>query len=205
MSERLVYVVDDDKAIRASLEALIPLLHACSIVEFGSGEDFISKAGSLEPGCLLLDLCMPVTSGLDVLRFTQGMPGQFVPVMMSGRGEIADAVTAMKMGAFDFITKDRQFQNLAPVLDRAFEHLETTGSVLRAKDKAGSLLKTLSQREREVLNALIDGQGNKGIAHRLNISPRTVEVHRAKMMEKLGARNLQEALRIAFAGGMIVS
>ncbi len=203
MTERHVYVVDDDDAIRASLEALLPLVQDCTISTYASGDAFLAIAETLEPGCLLLDLRMPGSGGLDLLRVVREMPGRFVPIMMTGHGAVADAVEAMKLGAFDFIAKERQFETLPPILESAFQHLESTCSVLRAQARATALLGTLSQRECEVLSALLDGQANKGIAHRLSISPRTVEVHRAKMMEKLGARNLQEALRIAFAGGMV--
>ncbi len=120
MSERFVYVVDDDRSIRASLEILLPLMQECTPISFENGDAFVAKAEELEPGCLLLDLRMPGRGGIEVLDAIQSMPGRFVPIMMSGHGEIADAVSAMKLGAFDFIAKERQFHNLGPILESAF-------------------------------------------------------------------------------------
>ena len=191
MTSRRIYIVDDDLAVRTSLEYLLAMIGDSRITCFDSGDTFLEAASLLEPGCLLLDLHMPGTSGLQVLSTVGGRPTRFVPIVLTGEGDVSVAVQAMKLGAVDFIEKPCDHHKLMSAVESAF------------LQQAVSLLEQLSPRELDVLKGLIDGQSNKIIAHALDISPRTVEIYRAKLMEKLQVRSLSEVLRIAFAAGLV--
>ncbi len=203
MSTRRIYIVDDDYAVRTSLEYLLSLIVDSRIMCFESGDAFLEVAPSLEPGCLLLDLHMPGTPGLQVLAAIGDAPSRFVPIVLTGEGDVSVAVQAMKLGAADFIEKPCDHLKLIAALEAAFSHQAASRAAAQRKEQAISMLEQLSPRERDVLMGLIDGQSNKVIAHDLDISPRTVEIYRAKLMEKLGVRSLSEALRIAFSAGLV--
>lgn len=199
---RHIYVVDDDEAIRASLLALLGTRSDTVIRAFSSGDGILRSLPELEPGVVLLDLNMPGTAGMDVLRTLAGKGSRFEPIVITGHANIAMAVEAMRIGAFDFLEKPYDHRALLSAIDRAYARLESTTLDEVARASARERLATLSARERDVLAHLIDGQANKIIAQELDISPRTVEYYRANLMAKLGARSLSEALRTAFAGGM---
>lgn len=203
MSARRIYIVDDDYAVRTSLEYLLSLVADSHITCFESGDAFLEAASRLDPGCLLLDLHMPGTPGLQVLSAIGSAPDRFVPIVLTGEGDVSVAVQAMKLGAADFIEKPCDHLKLIAALDAAFSYQAATRAATQRKEQAIAMLEQLSPRERDVLKGLIEGQSNKVIAHDLDISPRTVEIYRAKLMEKLGVRSLSEALRIAFAAGLL--
>ncbi len=203
MTFRRIYIVDDDLAVRTSLEYLLAMIGDSRITCFDSGDAFLEAAPLLEPGCLLLDLQMPGASGLQVLSTVGGRPTRFVPIVLTGEGDVSVAVQAMKLGAIDFIEKPCDHLKLMNAVESAFTHQAASTAEERRKEKAISLLEQLSPRELDVLKGLIDGQSNKIIAHALDISPRTVEIYRAKLMEKLQVRSLSEVLRIAFAAGLV--
>ncbi|WP_147219587.1 response regulator transcription factor [Novosphingobium sp.] len=203
MTSRRIYIVDDDLAVRTSLEYLLAMIGDSRITCFDSGDTFLEAASLLEPGCLLLDLHMPGTSGLQVLSTVGGRPTRFVPIVLTGEGDVSVAVQAMKLGAVDFIEKPCDHHKLMSAVESAFLQQAVSTAEERRKEKAVSLLEQLSPRELDVLKGLIDGQSNKIIAHALDISPRTVEIYRAKLMEKLQVRSLSEVLRIAFAAGLV--
>ena len=203
MSVRRIYIVDDDYAVRTSLEYLLSLVADSRITCFESGDAFLEAAPRLEPGCMLLDLHMPGTPGLGVLAAIGDIPDRVVPIVLTGEGDVSVAVQAMKLGAADFIEKPCDHLKLIAALDAAFSHQAATRAAAQRKEQAIAMLELLSPRERDVLKGLIEGQSNKVIAHDLDISPRTVEIYRAKLMEKLGVRSLSEALRIAFAAGLL--
>jgi len=146
---------------------------------------------------------MPGTTGMDVLRRIADQPTRHEAIVITGHGSIAMAVEAMRTGAFDFLEKPCDHRTLLEVIDRAYVRLESAVQDQAAIESARTRLAQLSGRERDVLMRMIDGRANKLIAHELNISPRTVEYYRANVMAKLGVRSLSEALRIAFAGGMM--
>jgi two-component system response regulator FixJ len=200
---RHVYIVDDDEPVRASLHALLGTRSDTVIGSFASGDSFLRGLGERESGVVLLDMHMPGTAGMDVLHSIVQAPTRHETIIITGQGNIAMAVEAMRTGAFDFLEKPYDHRTLLAVMERAFLRLESAVQDRAAADFARAQLALLSGRERDVLMRMIDGRANKLIAHELNISPRTVEYYRANVMAKLGVRSLPEALRIAFAGGML--
>jgi two-component system response regulator FixJ len=201
---RSIYLVDDDDAVRASLHSLLSLRSDLVIRNFRSGDLFLAQAGELDPGALLLDYHMPGTHGLDVLRQVTGdYPDKYAIVILTGEGNIDLAVQAMKAGALDFLEKPYNADALLAVVDAAFDRIEHSAGAAAHTDQAKARIAALSPRERDVLMGLIEGRSNKAIAYDLTISPRTVEIYRANLMTKLGVRSLSEALRIAFAAGLI--
>lgn len=165
---------------------------------FASGSDFVADAGELPPGCVLLDLRMPDIDGLEVLRATVEELPRFHVIMISAHGDVTTAVQAMQLGATDFLEKPFTEGALLKALDRAFTSLAERASLFQRKRVSREKVATLSDREREVLQGLLAGLSNKQLAMTLDLSPRTVEMHRARMMEHLGAQTLPDALRMAF-------
>lgn len=199
---KTIYIVDDDDAVRASLHSLLSVRSDLVIRGYRSGDTFLEEVGELDPGVVLLDFHMPGSSGLDVLT-TLNRNVKFVPIILTGQGNVGLAVQAMKAGALDFVEKPYDARTLMDVIDHAFAELEQ-GSEADARVKAAKAkIALLSPRETDTLKGLIEGRSNKVIAYELEISPRTVEIYRANLMEKLEVRSLSEALRIAFAAGMV--
>jgi len=147
---------------------------------------------------------MPGVSGMEVLKDIEGS-GRFATIILTGRGDIQLAITAMKSGVVDFIEKPYEFEALNAAIDLAFSRLEKDGRVQARMDQAQALIALLSPREKDVLSGLIEGRSNKMIAIDLDISPRTVEIYRANLMDKLKVGSLSEALRLAFTAGMITT
>ena len=201
---RNIYIVDDDDAVRASLQSLLATRPNLLIRSFRSGDAFLAEVKDVDPGVLLLDVHMPGASGIDVLRALPD-PKQFASIVLTGQGNITLAVDAMKAGALDFVEKPYEHLALLQMIEGAFSRLETDSADAARIEAAKAKLARLSGRETDVLKGLIDGHANKVIAHHLDISPRTVEIYRAHLMEKLEVRSLSEALRIAFAAGLYPS
>lgn len=198
---RTIYIVDDDDAVRASLHSLLSVRADLVIRSYRSGDAFLAEARELDSGVLLLDFHMPGASGLDVLHSLNG-GSSFVPIILTGQGNVSLAVQAMKAGALDFIEKPYEADQLLSVVDNAFSRLEADSDAAARVDQAAAKIARLSPRETDVLKGLIEGRSNKVIAYELDISPRTVEIYRANLMEKLEVRSLSEALRVAFAAGL---
>jgi two-component system response regulator FixJ len=197
-AERLVHIVDDDAAVRRSVGFMLKT-SGHRVETYESGTELLGRAGGLEDGCILLDIRMPGMDGMEVQQALQDKGVALPVIIMTGHGDVGLAVKAMKAGAIDFIEKPFEKQTLLASIDEAFRRLsrrEATGD--RQRD-AELHLQSLTPRERDVLNGLAEGLPNKTIAYDLGISPRTVEIHRANLMSKLGVRSLSEALRIAFA------
>lgn len=199
---RSIYIVDDDNEIRSELYSLLSIYPDTGLRSFGSGDDFIAALDELQASVILLDMNMPGASGLDVLEAIRDRQDLF-PIVLTGEGDTQLAVQAMKAGATDFLEKPCEPKSLMRTIDLAFETLEETEQVIARTGEARDKLSRLSSRERDVLEGLIEGKSNKVIGYELDISPRTVEVYRGKMMEKLEVQSLPEALRIAFAAGLI--
>jgi two-component system, LuxR family, response regulator FixJ len=194
----LVHLVDDDDAIRRSAGFMLKT-SGFQVRTYESGVELLKTAGSLEKGCILLDIRMPGMDGLQVQEKLQASGVALPVVIMTGHGDVALAVQAMKAGAVDFIEKPFEKAVLLTALEEGFRRLdraEVTGD--RVRD-AATRLQALTAREREVLEGLARGLPNKTVAYELGISARTVEIHRANVMTKLGARSFSEALRVAFA------
>lgn len=203
MTTRSIYIVDDDQSVRVALQSLLSTQPNLMIFGFRSGDDFLARKDELEPGCILLDYDMPGANGLDVLREIGGSPRKFGPIILTGQGATGIVVQAWKLGALDFLEKPCDPGVLLGVVNSAFATIEQEHVKISIAERAKAAIDSLSPRERDVLMGLIEGQANKVIAHELDISPRTVEIYRANMMSKLNVRSLSEALRIAFAAGLI--
>ena len=198
---RRVHLVDDDEAIRRSASFMLRTSNLL-VTTYASGTEFLAEAPRIEPGCVLLDVRMPAMDGLEVQQAMKEK-GVLLPVIiMTGHGDIGLAVQAMKAGAVDFIEKPFERAVLMGALEEGFARLEQAGRRHARADEAKVKLDVLTGRERDVLEGLVRGHPNKTIAYDLGISPRTVEIHRANLMSKLGVPSLSEALRIAFAAGL---
>jgi two-component system, LuxR family, response regulator FixJ len=197
----LVHVVDDDEAIRRSASFMLKTA-GFQVRTHESGVELLKQVRQLEAGCILLDVRMPGMDGLQVQEELR-KSGCLLPVIvMTGHGDITVAVQAMKAGALDFIEKPFEKQTLVQALEVARARLEQASANSARGEEAEARLNVLTPRERDVLVGLVRGLPNKTIAYDLGISPRTVEIHRANLMDKLEVRSLSEALRIAFAAGL---
>lgn len=198
---RLIHIIDDEDSVRRSASFMLKT-SGFSVQAWASGVAFLKEVRHVELGCILLDVRMPEMDGLEVQR-TLHERGVTMPVIiLTGHGDVSIAVRAMKAGAVDFIEKPFEKEVLLGAIEAAFERLDASGEANTRAEEAAVVLAALSPREREVLEGLAQGLPNKTIAYDLGISARTVEVHRANVMTKLGARSLSDALRIAFAAGL---
>lgn len=190
-----VYFVDDDASVRDALSLLLSLKGFVSQV-FASAETFLETYRPEWRGCLLTDLRMSGMSGLDLQRELVGRGATLPVVVLTAHGDVANTREAMKSGAFDFLEKPVDDQILVDVLHNAIAHDAATHGVENEKLKARERFGRLTPRERDVAHSLSRGLQNREIAAELGISPRTVEVYKARMMEKLDCRNLAELLRV---------
>jgi two-component system response regulator FixJ len=194
-----IYVVDDDEAVRDSLQIMLEA-HGFGIKSFSSGEEFLAALVPGLDGCVLLDVNMPGLNGFDV---QQRLAGSGLPVIVvTGHGDVPSAVKAMKAGAVDFVEKPFAEAVILDAIDRALTQRDATKRAHHAAVEITARLDRLTPREREVFEQLVLGQPNKIIAHLLTISPRTVEIHRSRVMEKMQARHLSELVRMALAVGI---
>lgn len=194
---RVVYVVDDESEVRRSLGFLLKTAGFLPR-PYLSGEDFLADSGELPPGCVLLDIRMSETDGLDVIRRLGSKVARLPVIVMTGHGDIAMAVRSMKLGAIDFLEKPFEEGTLLAALEHGFVILGRDFAVESQRQDAIKLMDALTPRERDVLRLLSDGKSNKEVAIALDLSVRTVEMHRATMFDRLGVRTLPEALKIAF-------
>lgn len=201
MAERHVHIVDDDEAIRRSVAFMLKT-SGYKVDSWPSGVAFLKDVRQVEPGCILLDVRMPEMDGLEV-QAELAQRGIALPVVIvTGHGDIAIAVRAMKAGAVDFVEKPFHKDTLLAAIELGLERLASVGDRAARAAEARTILAALTARERQVLEGLTQGLPNKAIAFDLGISPRTVEVHRANLMAKLDVHSLSDALRIAFAAGI---
>lgn len=193
---KTVYIVDDDRDARISLQAL---LRSAGITgwPFGSAADFLDSLPHLRPGCLLVDLRMPAMDGILLIEKLGQLGVQWPAVLLTGQADVPSAIAALRLGVIDLLEKPYDDTQLLQVLDRCFEKIEERVAIA----EEGGRVALLSRRERETLEGLVCGESSKAIAHRLKLSPRTVEMHRARMMKKLAARTTAEALAAAAAAG----
>ena len=199
--QRLIHLVDDDDAVRHS--ASFMLRHAGFTVKtYTDGVAFLDVVDAAQIGCILLDVQMPRMDGLEVQEQLNARGVAMPVIVLTGHGDVSVAVKAMKAGAVDFVEKPYEKHVLVEALNRAFARLDERSQRDLLVDEAKGRIERLTPREHDVLVGLVEGQTNKAIADSLNISPRTVEIHRANLMEKLGATSLSAVLRIAFASGV---
>jgi two-component system response regulator FixJ len=200
-ANRTIHLVDDDEAIRRSVSFMLRT-SGYLVKTYPSGVEFLAVAREAVTGCILLDVRMPDMDGLDVQQALKER-GVLMPVIvLTGHGDINLAVQAMKAGAVDFIEKPFEKPVLIGAIEEGFARIDQAGRRHARADEAKVRLETLTPREYDVLRGLVRGHPNKTIAYDLGISPRTVEIHRANLMGKLGVPSLSEALRIAFAAGL---
>jgi two-component system, LuxR family, response regulator FixJ len=199
-TERTVYVLDDDDAVLRSLERLLSSANFKPII-FDHPDVFLEAARTFKTGCVLLDVHLPGMSGLEVQAQLHMMRNDLSVIVMTGEGDIQTAVRAMKAGAADFLEKPYSDHALLRAIEAAFvqEHRLNRDSEI---EEATRRVAILTPREREVLDGLLAGKPNKLIAYHLGISVRTVEVHRARMMDRLGLRRLAEAIRLGVMAGL---
>jgi two-component system response regulator FixJ len=191
-TERFIYVVDDDAGVRRSLERLLDAA-GFRAISYETAAAFLNAAPSLAAGCILLDIRMREMDGLELQARLIELGISFPVIVMTGQGEVQGAVRAMKAGAVDFIEKPFSDDVLFNAIEAAFARPNRSDSMQQAAQRIAKL----SPREREVLDALVAGRSNKIIAFDLGLSVRTVEVHRARMMDRLGVGQLAEAIRLA--------
>ncbi len=201
MPDRTVFLVDDDEAIRHS--ASFMLRHAGFMVKtYPDGITFLDQITDDNDGCILLDVRMPGMDGLAVQSVLNQRGINMPVIILTGHGDVPVAVEAMKGGAIEFLEKPYEKQALVGAIENAFNLLDSQSADDKRSADARAKLTSLTPREMEVLECLVAGMTNKGIAQALSISPRTVEIHRAHMMEKLDADSLSNALRMAFLAGI---
>ena len=198
---RYVHLVDDDEAIRRSASFMLRT-SGYLVKTYASGVEFLAGAKDAAPGCVLLDVRMPEMDGLEVQAALKERGVLLPVVVMTGHGDINTAVEAMKLGAVDFIEKPFEKTVMLSAIEAALERLEESSKRHARADVARVKLGVLTARELDVMKGLVRGHPNKTIAYDLDISPRTVEIHRANLMTKLEVHSLSDALRIAFAAGL---
>ena len=193
-----VYLVDDDAAVRRSVGFMLKT-SGFEVRTYESGVELLKDTGRLGAGCFLLDIRMPGMDGLEVQQALREKGVTHPIIIMTGHGDVALAVQAMKAGAIDFIEKPFEKAVLLNALALGSDRLSHAQLSHERAREAAVRLQVLTSREREVLDGLAQGLPNKTIAYDLGISPRTVEIHRANLMSKLKVHSLSEALRLAFA------
>ncbi len=195
-----VHIVDDEDAVRKSL-AFMLTINGFAVRVHESATTFAQFAPGARDAVLVTDLRMPDMTGVDLIRILSKLPNRIPSLVVTGHGDVPMAVEAMKAGAIDFIEKPFEDTVIIEAIRRAAEQLHdktvTTDSVADVRDR----LATLSDRERQVLSAVVAGLPNKSIAYDLDISPRTVEVHRSNVMAKMKAKSLPELVRMVLAAG----
>lgn len=197
-----VYVVDDDLAMRDSLDFLLGSA-GFEVTLFENAASFLDAQPSLGFGCVVSDVRMPGIDGMDLLRRLRASASPLPVIIMTGHGDIPLAVEAIKLGALDFVEKPFEDERLIGIIQSALR--QSTDQVRNDAVSAdiASRIASLSQRERQVMDGLVAGLSNKLIAREHNISPRTVEVYRANVMTKMQAHNLSELIRLALRAGIL--
>jgi FixJ family two-component response regulator len=191
-----VFIVDDDEAVRGSLRLLIKSVGLLATA-LGSAREFLEVYDPAQPGCLILDVRMPQMSGLE-LQDQLNRQGAVIPVIfITGHGDVPMAVEAMQAGAFDFLQKPFRDQDLVDCIQTALAKDRTNRAMLSERSVIRERLKSLTPREREVLKLVCTGAANKAMAAQLSLSQRTVEIHRARVMEKMGATSIAQLVRMA--------
>lgn len=190
-----VFIVEDDASVRDAL-ALLLSLRGYATAQFACAEDFL---GALSPhwrGVVLADIRMPGMSGLDMQALLTQHPSRLPVIIITGHGDVAAARKAFKANAVDFLEKPFDDARLLQAIEQALREGDGAGHPVGSRPVAS----TLSMREREVMKLVVDGLDNRAVGERLGISPRTVEVHKSRIMAKLGARNLAELMRMTNQG-----
>ena len=204
MQPEIVYVVDDDEAVRHSLEFLLKTA-GLEVRSFGLPEAFLKILPDAKSGCVITDLRMPGISGIDLLRRVKDSGVDMPVIVVTGHGDIAVAVEAMKLGAIEFLEKPFDDELLLEAVRNALRKEASSAKQKAELSDIHQKLAALSNRERQVLEGLVAGNANKVIAFDLGISPRTVEIYRANLMTKMAANSLSDLVRMAMTAGLLDS
>jgi two-component system response regulator FixJ len=198
--EGTIFVVDDDEAVRDSLALLLETV-GLRVEAFANAADVLARCRTGRPACVVTDVRMPGMDGLELQRELSKLNADVPVIVITGHGDVPLAVQAMKAGAVDFIEKPFSDEVILASIEAAgrSRYVKKAGAV---SDAIGKRIARLTPRELEVFQQLILGHPNKVIAYHLNISARTVEIHRARVMEKMEARSLPELVRMAIEGGV---
>jgi two-component system, LuxR family, response regulator FixJ len=197
-----VYVIDDDEAMRDSLGFLLDS-SGLGVTLFETVQGFLDALPGLAFGCVLSDVRMPGLDGIDLLKRMKAEKSPFPILIMTGHGDVALAVEAMKLGAVDFLEKPFEDDRLTSMIEAAIRQAEPAAKNEAIAQDIAARVASLSPRERQVMEGLIAGMSNKLIAREYDISPRTIEVYRANVMTKMQANNLSELVRLAMRAGML--
>ncbi len=194
--EGKVHIVDDDDAVRKSLQLLFKTVDI-EATAYESGDMFLEQFDDAVEGCVLLDIRMPGMSGLEVQKQLQDRGNSMPIIFITGHGDVPMAVEAMQSGAFDFIQKPFRDQDLMDRVSQALSQSEEQREASEQKEEVGQRYESLTPREKEVMGCVVKGQANKVIAMDRDVSQRTVEIHRARVMEKMQARSLADLVRMS--------
>ena len=200
--EPVIYVIDDDDAVRQSLEFLLRTAQM-NVRSFESAKAFLGVLPEITSGCIITDVRMPDISGIDLLRKVKERNLDIPVIVVTGHGDIALAVEAMKIGAVDFLEKPFDDDQLIAAVRATLSKTADTAARNVELAQVHEKLAALSNREREVLDGLVAGKANKVIAFDLGISPRTVEIYRANLMTKMAANSLSDLVRMAMMAGIL--
>ncbi len=195
-----VFVVDDDQAMRTSLQWLIEST-GMQVKTFESADAFLSSFHPERAGCLLLDVRMPGMSGLELQSYLAREGYQLPVIIITGHGDVGMAVKAMRAGAMDFIEKPFHDEDLLRSIQRALEYDQRQRLSRAARADILARVADLTPREHEVMGMVTDGKANREIAVALGVTPKTVEAHRARVMEKMRAESLAELVRMVLIAG----
>jgi two-component system response regulator FixJ len=190
-----VYVVDDNEGMRRALDTLLSTVGYKTAV-FGRAKEFLASVKGDSPGCLLLDIRMPEMSGLEVQQHLNHMGSKLPIIFITGHADVSMAVQAMKEGAFEFIEKPFRDHDLLDRVNHALERDAQHRSMVARRADILNRIESLTPREKQVMKLVVEGVANKVIAVDLGLSERTVEIHRAKVMEKMGARSIAHLVRL---------
>jgi two-component system, LuxR family, response regulator FixJ len=190
-----VYVVDDDDGMRRALDTLLSTIGYKTAV-FSRPSEFLANFKADAPGCLVLDIRMPDMSGLELQQHLNRMGSMLPVIFITGHGDVPMAVQAMKEGAFEFIQKPFRDQDLLDRINHALKQDAENRSTVARRTEVLHRLESLTPRERQVMDLVVEGAANKVIAIDLDLSERTVEIHRAKVMEKMGARSVAHLVKL---------
>lgn len=190
-----IYVVDDDDGMRRALDTLLSTVGYKTAV-FSRPSEFLAAFKPDVPGCLVLDIRMPDMSGLELQQHLNRMGSMLPVIFITGHGDVPMAVQAMKEGAFEFIQKPFRDQDLLDRINHALKQDAENRGIVARRAEVLHRLESLTPRERQVMGMVVDGAANKVIAIDLTLSERTVEIHRAKVMEKMGARSVAHLVKL---------
>jgi two-component system response regulator FixJ len=197
-----VYVIDDDEAMRDSLDFLLGAADF-DVTLFESARHFLNAVSSIDFGCVVTDVRMPEIDGIELLKRLKADRSALPVVIMTGHGDVPLAVEAMKLGAADFLEKPFEDDRLIGMIDAALRQAESSVQSEAATLDIAARIASLSPRERQVMDGLVEGLSNKQIAKEYEISPRTIEVYRANVMTKMQATSLSELVRLAMRAGAL--